>query len=137
MLAAGGAVAGCSGSTPTAPGTGGGNGNNVQASANLTFSPSVITIQPNQSVTWVFGTVGHTVTFDAVAGAPANIGAVDSPNANTSASRTFTTAGTYNYHCSIHPEMTGSVVVTSNSVAPPPPPPPPPPPGDPYGRRVP
>ncbi|HEY3933344.1 MAG TPA: plastocyanin/azurin family copper-binding protein [Gemmatimonadales bacterium] len=136
MLAVGGAIGACGGSTPTAPSSSGGNGNNVQALASLAFSPSVITIQPNQSVTFVFGSVGHTVTFDAVNGAPDNIATVNSPDANVSVSRTFTTAGTYTYHCSVHTFMTGTVVVGSNSVTPPPAPPPPPP-GDPYGRRVP
>jgi plastocyanin len=30
---------------------------------------------------------------------------------NASVSRDFSVAGTYTYHCSIHPEMTGTVIV--------------------------
>jgi plastocyanin len=47
------------------------------------------------------------VTFNAGAGAPGNIG----DTTTGSATATFTTAGTFNYHCSIHPYMTGTVIV--------------------------
>jgi plastocyanin len=77
-------------------------------------------------VTWVFGSVGHNVTFDVVPDAPADIAGA---NSNTSISRVFSTAGTYNFHCNIHPSMTGFVIVGGSSVMPPPPPPPPPPAG--------
>jgi plastocyanin len=43
--------------------------------------------------------------------------------------RTFSNAGTYNYYCTIHPEMTATVVVTDESGGTPPPPPLPPEPG--------
>jgi plastocyanin len=109
-------------------------GNQIDAQASLAFSPASIVIRPGESVTFVFHSVGHTVTFDAAAGVPADIGSVASPILNTSVSRSFASAGTFSFHCSIHTFMTGTVIVTSNSVAPPPPPPPPPPP-NPYGAR--
>lgn len=118
----------CGSSTPTSTNNTGG-GTQVQALASLAFSPANVAVQPGATVTWVFGAVGHTVTFDAQAGVPNDIGSVSSPNANVSVSRTFTTAGIYTYHCSIHPSMTGSVTVGASTVSPPPAPPPPPPAG--------
>ncbi len=107
----------CGGSPTTAgSGNGGNNGNTsgqVQASPSLQFSPATVTIAAGQSVTWVFGGVGHTVTFDNINGHPDDIGDPAHPQANTSASRTFAQAGTYTYHCSIHPSMTGTVIVTA------------------------
>src|SRR5215212_8146649 len=35
----------------------------------------------------------------------------------TNFSQTFTTPGTYTYHCEIHPQMTGTVVVTEAAAA--------------------
>ncbi len=106
------------GGSPTGAGSGNGdpNGNStakVQALPSLQFSPATITIAPGQSLTWVFGSVGHTVTFDSVNGHPDDIGDPAHPRANTSVARTFAQAGTYTYHCSIHPSMTGTVIVTA------------------------
>ena len=124
-----GMVSACGGSSTDSGSPGAGT--KVQALASLAFSPSAVAVAVGANVTWVFGSVAHTVTFDAVAGAPADI---PGTNSNVSIARTFTTAGLYTYHCSIHPSMTGSVTVGTGSVLPPPPPPPPPPPyGSPPG----
>ena len=106
-----GLLAGCGGGSPTSPtsaspppasGT-------VNATANLTFTPSPLNIVAGGVATFAFGSVGHNVYFDATVGAPANIPGV---NANTSVMRTFPTAGTYVYTCHIHPGMTGRIVVS-------------------------
>jgi plastocyanin len=55
------------------------------------------------SIDWAVG------TFAATAGAPVDI-APDMTSG--SASRTFTVAGTFNYSCTNHPGMNGSVTVT-------------------------
>ncbi len=123
-----GVASACSGSSDDTASGGGGGGSQIQALPSLAFSPTTITIAVGGNVSWVFGSVGHTVTFDAVAGQPADIGSVSSPNVNVTVSRQFSTAGVFTYHCSIHPSMTGQVIVGSNGVVPPPPPPPPPPP---------
>jgi len=83
--------------------------NTVNASASLAFSPSTLTVNAGDVVTFAFGSVAHNVAFDNPnAATPTDIGGL---NTNTSIQRTFTTAGTYNYHCTIHPFMTGAVVV--------------------------
>jgi plastocyanin len=75
------------------------------------FTPTPDTVSVGATVTYVFQNVNHTVTFD-TPGSPANISSVAAGGvANADSTRVFPTAGTYSYHCSIHPYMTGMVVV--------------------------
>jgi len=70
------------------------------------FNPVTITVTTNTTVIWTNkdGTA-HTVT--------SNTGDFDSGNMATNGtySHTFTTAGTFPYHCTYHPDMLGSVIV--------------------------
>jgi len=84
-------------------------GNTVAATPNLAFTPSSLTVNSGETVTFAFGAVAHNVTFDTPdAATPADI---PGNNSNKSVDRAFTTAGTYRYHCTIHPGMAGSIVV--------------------------
>ena len=70
------------------------------------FDPGTITVVANTTITWTNKDgVAHTVT--------SNTGLFDSGtiNANGTYSHMFSTAGTYPYHCTIHPSMTASVKV--------------------------
>ena len=79
----------------------------VTATPSETFDPSTVTITHGGTVTWVFQSLTHNVTFDNVSGHPQDIG----DTANQSVDRQFPTAGTFTYHCTIHPGMNGTVVV--------------------------
>jgi plastocyanin len=83
----------------------------VQVGPGNTFSPVAVTIARNAAVNWEWqGTTvqPHNVTFAIAAGAPANI--LDKTSG--SEARQFTTAGTFNYTCTNHVGMGGSVTVT-------------------------
>jgi len=58
-------------------------------------------------VTWQISGARHNVTFSGAAPTGGNIPDTESG----SVTRTFPTAGTYNYQCTRHSGMTGSVVV--------------------------
>ena len=88
-----------------APASAGGGGDAV-AIANFAFSPTSLTVKAGDTVTWTNqDSTAHTVTADD--------GSFDSKNvaAGASFSQTFATAGTFAYHCTIHPTMTATVVV--------------------------
>jgi plastocyanin len=90
--------------SPTAAGT-------AAAGASVTikdfqFTPSTVTIKVGATVTWTNdGPSTHTVTADD--------GSFESGNLaqGKTYTRTFDTAGTYAYHCAIHPNMKAQVVV--------------------------
>jgi plastocyanin len=91
--------------TPTASG-------NVTATSSLAFNPHSVTIGRvggTGTVTWTFQNVAHTVSWDSQpSGASvADIGATSS----TDVGRNFTVPGTYTYHCAIHSNMSGVVIV--------------------------
>jgi plastocyanin len=89
---------GTSNNTPPEP--------NTVSIINMTFTPATITVTAGTKVTWKNNdNMTHTVT--------ANDDSYDSGNIGpgSSFSKTFSIAGTYPYHCSIHPSMTGKVVV--------------------------
>lgn len=100
------AYSGCGGSSMDAPADG--SDHRVDAVGVTTWNPSPITIRAGEAVTFRNATGAiHNVQFDDVSGRPANVGDFGS----TSKSVTFTTAGTFAYHCGIHPAMQGQVVV--------------------------
>ena len=73
---------------------------------NFTFQPQSITVQAGTQVTWVNrDDMPHTVTTD---DKMLKSKAVDTDE---KFSFTFSMPGTYKYFCSIHPKMTGEIVV--------------------------
>ncbi|HLZ70688.1 MAG TPA: cupredoxin family copper-binding protein [Dehalococcoidia bacterium] len=73
---------------------------------NFSFTPATISVPVGATVTWVnHDDVPHTVTSSTKAFDSSTI------DSDKQFSFTFTTAGTYNYFCSIHPFMTAKVIV--------------------------
>lgn len=75
----------------------------------FSFQPDSITVQAEATVSWVNrDSVDHTVTSED--------GTFNSGNIMSGGEFkfTFTKPGTYNYHCSIHPSMTGVVTVAAD-----------------------
>jgi plastocyanin len=76
------------------------------------FQPASLEVAAGTTVTWTnTGQAKHTATADD--------GTFDSKNLKPgeSFSFTFNTPGTFAYHCDVHPEMTGTIVVTGEAVA--------------------
>ena len=74
--------------------------------ANFAFTPGEITIAPGETVTWTNDDgAPHGLEYqDGAAG-------VDPLLPGSSFTRRFDRPGTYEYNCSVHPYMTGRVVV--------------------------
>lgn len=74
--------------------------------ANIAYTPTSSSVSSGGTVTWTNGdAVAHTVTFD-------NGPDCGNVAAASSVTVTFSAAGTYNYHCTIHPQMKGTVTVS-------------------------
>ena len=80
----------------------------VSTTAGDAFTPNRVVIIQTGSVTWQFGVTIHNVTFNpGTAGTPTNI----SDTYSTSASRSFNSPGNFAYTCTLHPGMSGTVIV--------------------------
>jgi plastocyanin len=112
------ALAGCTANQGTAPQSTGTAAPAAPAAGpgtitirSFAFSPQEITVAQGTTVTWTNqDSAPHTITSDT--GAPEAISS-DSLSQGASFSFTFTKPGTYPYHCSIHPSMKGTIIVTS------------------------
>jgi plastocyanin len=112
-------VAGCGsgsgggGATPSAPATASTSSGSATAIAgptveinNFMFTPKTLTVPVGTTVTWKFDdSTQHTVTADDNSFTSPALGS------GQTYTHTFTSAGTVDYHCSIHTFMTGTVVV--------------------------
>lgn len=125
LLAAGSAlafgIASCGGSsegaTPTsascnsgtaAVSQGGSPGATVNATDNLAFTPQNVTVNVGQVLQWKnTGQIMHTVTFSGAQSCLTDA----SLNGGSTWDVTFTQAGTFDFRCTIHPQMTGVVTV--------------------------
>ena len=82
----------------------------IQATDSQTFSPASGAAGVGQVVQWTDnGSLMHTVTFDS-----ANASCLTDPALNPGSTWQvkFTQAGTYTYHCTVHPGMSGTIVVS-------------------------
>nr|WP_051385407.1 cupredoxin family copper-binding protein [Actinokineospora inagensis] len=81
---------------------------NVVAVKDFAFAPALVSVKVGTTVTWTNSdTEPHTVTSSGA-------GPLKSPTMNTGDTfrYTFTTAGRFDYLCTIHPFMTATVEVT-------------------------
>jgi plastocyanin/glucose/arabinose dehydrogenase len=78
---------------------------------NFAFQPSSLTVTPGTTVTWTNkDNVDHTATSQS---GPESFDSKNIPQGGTF-SFTFNQEGTYNYICTIHPFMTGTITVSSS-----------------------
>jgi plastocyanin len=109
---------GCGGSssnTPVSPTPGGGGGASADVTITITgmnggqsFSPNPATARVGQTVAWKNAdSVTHTATANGGAFNTGNIAA-----GATSSPVMMSTAGSFDYHCALHPSMVGTLTVT-------------------------
>jgi plastocyanin len=96
-------VSGCTNNnTPTTTNLGA----NTIAIQNFAFNPATLTVKAGTTVTWTnLDSTNHPVASDT--------GVFNSGTLNNgqSYSFTFNQTGSYPYHCTVHPSMTGTVIV--------------------------
>ena len=79
------------------------NSNEISIS-NFAFNPEELTISIGTTLTWTnLDSAPHTIAFESFES--------ETLNTNDQYSYTFTEAGTYNYYCSLHPSMQGTIIV--------------------------
>jgi len=68
------------------------------------YDPASFSVPAGTTVTWAWAAGPHTVTFSDVDSGIKSSGTFQ---------KTFPTAGTFPYHCTVHAGMTGSITVTA------------------------
>lgn len=111
------ACGGSSGGSPTsascsagtaAVSQGGSPGATVDATDNLAFNPQNVTVNVGQVLQWKnTGQIAHTVTFSGAQSCLTD----DTLSGGATWDVTFNQAGTFDFKCTIHPQMTGVVTV--------------------------
>ena len=100
-------------STPTAQDTGGGSGGGTSSGPqvsmkNIKFNPGTLKVKAGRTVTWTNDdSVGHDVTADKF-----NSGGAGNIEPGKTFTHKFAKAGSYNYVCTVHPGMKGTIKVT-------------------------
>ncbi len=73
---------------------------------NFSFSPATLTVKVGETVNWVNQDLsGHSATSDSTT---FDTGVFDSGSTK---SVTFDKSGTFTYHCTVHPNMKGTIIV--------------------------
>lgn len=101
------ALVGCAGeSTPLEPGPV--TDDPIVSLENVSFTPAVVTVRPGTTVTWEWndGSLEHDVVFDDFA---------SEIMASGTFTHTFEEPGTYEYVCSLHSNMKGTVFVVDST----------------------
>lgn len=81
----------------------------VENNGQYSFKPATLTIKKGTQVVWTnMSDAPHTVTSDSNA-----FNTTSSLSQNQTFKFTFVTAGTFAYHCNIHPYMKATITVTS------------------------
>lgn len=79
---------------------------NTVSLENLSFQPGVLSISVGDEVTWTNNdSVTHTIVADDSSFQSEQL------NSGSSFKNIFSKPGTYQYYCSIHPSMTGKIIV--------------------------
>jgi len=92
---------------PAGGGDGGGGGGTEVSEEGTAFKPAEVTVSAGDTVTWTNNdSVAHDVTADSFSsGEPGGMAPGDNFK------HTFQEAGTFDYVCTVHPGMEGTVVV--------------------------
>lgn len=105
-------AAACGSSTSTTSPTTSGSITTVNINGQLgssSYAPNPVTVKVGTQVNWLNkDTITHTATAD---NGSFNVNPISAMSAQ-GAPVTMNTVGTFAYHCSIHPTMVGSIVVT-------------------------
>ena len=93
--------------TTEEPAGGGGGGGTAVSMEGIAFSPAEVTVAVGDTVTWTNNdSAGHDVTADSFSsGDPGGLAEGDTFE------HTFEEAGSFDYVCTVHPGMEGTVVV--------------------------